>query len=86
MKTMAERQLESDGEGMSEVGFGEPAQHCPKCKTRLEEIEVCAECGENDAHELGSGDESWTVCDACRGIEQGYKKALWCDWCAEVVK
>jgi len=84
IKTMAERHLESDGEPFGEMPPENP--HCPVCKTRLEEIEVCAECGDPDAHELGAGDESWTVCDACRGIEQGYKKALWCDFCCEVVK
>jgi len=59
--------------------------NCPKCKTTTEIIKVCAACDEPDAHEIGTGDESWTVCDACRGIEQGYKEANWCDYCCEVV-
>lgn len=35
--------------------------------------QVCAECGSSDIGEVSRGDESWTVCQDCRSVEQGYK-------------
>jgi lysyl-tRNA synthetase class I len=34
---------------------------------------VCAQCGSIEAHEVGHGDEGWTVCPDCGSIEGGYR-------------
>lgn len=39
----------------------------------LEVHPVCAECGSADIGEVSHGDEGWTICSACRSIEQGYR-------------
>jgi hypothetical protein len=39
----------------------------------LEEIAICACCRSTEIGEKGAGDESWTVCDDCGAIEQGYE-------------
>lgn len=37
-----------------------------------EYIQVCAECGSEDAHEVHYGDEGVTHCPDCQTIEGGY--------------
>lgn len=32
----------------------------------------CAECDSDEIGEVSAGDEGWTVCRACRSVEQGY--------------
>lgn len=39
----------------------------------LEVHPLCAACDSPEIGEVGSGDESWTVCGSCRSIEQGYR-------------
>lgn len=34
---------------------------------------ICAECGSDEIGEQSYGDEGWTVCQACRSVEQGYE-------------
>lgn len=34
---------------------------------------VCAECNSSEIGEVSTGDESLTICDGCRSVEQGYK-------------
>ena len=43
-----------------------------------ERIRVCAVCHSPEVGERGYGDESWTICDDCASVEQGYA-----DWCAQ---
>lgn len=37
-----------------------------------EVVACCAACGSDEVSEKSMGDEGWTVCDACCGVEQGY--------------
>ncbi len=39
---------------------------CTEC------IPTCTECGSREIGEVSSGDEGWTVCQACRSVERGY--------------
>lgn len=34
---------------------------------------ICAQCDSPEIGEKGVGDESWTICDSCLSVEQGYK-------------
>ena len=46
-------------------------------------LEVCKACGDLDVHEKSVGDEGFTVCNACQGIEQGYVEKEFCPNCEE---
>lgn len=37
-----------------------------------EVVPTCAACDSDEIGEQSRGDESWTICTACRSVEQGY--------------
>lgn len=47
----------------------------------FEEVSICAHCDSDEIGEKHSGDEGWTVCDACGMIEGGYKHLFRCPHC-----
>lgn len=61
---------------------------CPHCKFKFTEpdwIEVCAECGSPDLHNIGIEDETIMVCSECSLHEPSTKPIAFCPDCQEAL-